>query len=277
LTMLFVCEERNRLGIPVGCVLFFAWGVTKYLTRRRSLAASGAAALLALALVYGVYWLQLRQVELQKTVDVVVPKDFIPAGSTLTRDLLEYKPIYAGALQSGMIREMAEAVGQETMVPLGSGEPLLVWKLDRLHLLPDKEHSTFQIPKEYLLSVSNGIRAGDEVRIYVSDPEGEPRRLFSHNITVASVKSAANVEVDNPKQSNLLSRANGDAEKMYVSRLEANGSIDQINLNLSEEEWMEIDKLCSSGKARLVIALTAAAIERTASGAETQWQKEGTS
>ena len=44
------------------------------------------------------------------------------------------------------------------------------------------------------------------------------------------MKSSANVEVDNPKSSNLLSKVEGDKEKMYASRLEANGAIDQINL-----------------------------------------------
>ena len=43
------------------------------------------------------------------------------------------------------------------------------------------------------------------------------------------------MEVDNPKSSNLLSKVEGDEQKMYTSRMEANGAIDQINLNLSEK------------------------------------------
>ena len=83
------------------------------------------------------------------------------------------------------------------------------------------------------------------MRIYVSGADGSSRRLFEEKeITVASVKSSANVEVDNPKNSNLLSKVEGDKEKMYASRLEANGAIDQINLNLVEREWLQIDQLC---------------------------------
>mgnify|MGYP003814382583 CR=1 FL=1 len=227
---------------------------------KRSLMLSFGAALLSGLLVYGVYTLLLKQVELQKTVNVVVPKQFVPAGSILTEDMLQYQPVYIGAFHPGMFRNISDVAGQETMVPLGTNEPILAWKLDRLHLLPDERQSTFQIPKQYLLSVSNGIRAGDKVRVYVSDPVSGPYRLFPHEITVASVKSSNNVEVDNPKNSNLLSRSSGDAEKMYVSRLEATGPIDQINLILTEEEWLLLDRTCSAGNAKLVIAFTSASI-----------------
>ncbi len=98
------------------------------------------------------------------------------------------------------------------------------------------------------------------MRIYSSGPDGNTRRLLASEIVVASVKSAANVEVDNPKNSNLLSKAEGDEEKMYLSRLEANGAIDHINLNLKEEEWFTIDNLCGSKKAKLVIAFSASSI-----------------
>jgi hypothetical protein len=47
---------------------------------------------------------------------------------------------------------------------------------------------------------------------------------------------------------------------MYLSRLEANGAIDQINLNLTEEEWLQLDRLCSTKKTKLVIAFSSASI-----------------
>ncbi|MDF2816018.1 MAG: hypothetical protein K0Q81_2218 [Paenibacillus sp.] len=75
------------------------------------------------------------------------------------------------------------------------------------------------------------------------------------------MKSSANVEVDNPKNPNLLSKIHSDTEKMYASRREANGTIDHINLNLTGEEWLTIDRMCKSKKAKLVIALTASYIK----------------
>lgn len=227
------------------------------MNRKRSLLISLTAALLAGALVYGVYVLQVKQVELQQTVSILVPKSFIPSGTMITSDMVEAMPIVAGAFQEGMVTELSAIVGGEAVVPLGTQEPILQWKVDRFHLLPNRTQSTFHIPKEYILSLSGGIRAGDQVELYISGGEGESRQLFDHAITVASVKSSANIEVDNPKSSNLTSKLNSDAERMYASRREANGTIDQINLNLTGEEWLTIDRYCKTKKAKLVIALTA--------------------
>ncbi|WP_127582362.1 SAF domain-containing protein [Paenibacillus koleovorans] len=231
------------------------------MSRGKSLLISLTAALLAGALVYGVYVLQLKQVQLQETVSVLAPKHFIPAGTLITAEMVERIPVTAGSFRAGMAADASTVIGAEAIVPLGTREPIWLWKVDRFHLLPNASQSTFQIPKDYILSLSNGIRAGDSVEIYLSSGEGDSRKLFDHEIRVASVKSSANVEVDNPKQSNLMSRINSDAEMMYASRTEANGPIDQINLNLTGAEWLEIDRICKTKKAKLVIALTASSIK----------------
>lgn len=187
------------------------------MNRRRSLLISVVAALLAGLLVYGVYVLQVNQVELQQTVQVVVPKDFIRAGQFIHADMVEFKAIQKGSYTSSMMTKLTDVVGQESMIPLGTQEPILKWKLNRYHLLPNQQQATFQIPKEYLLTVSNGIRAGDRVRMYVSGSDGSSRRLFGEKeITVASVKSSANVEVDNPKNSNLLSKAQETSKRCIL-------------------------------------------------------------
>ncbi|MDF2668670.1 MAG: flagellar biosynthesis protein FlgA [Paenibacillus sp.] len=234
------------------------------MNRRRSLLISMTAALLSGALVYGVYVLQLKQVELQQTISVIVPRDFIPAGTMITADMVESMPIALGAVyrtKDNLATEIGSVIGKEAVIPLGTSEPILLWKVDRFHLLPNDSQSTFQIPKDYILSLSNGVRAGDQVELYVSGGDGESRKLFEHGIRVASVKSSTNVEVDNPKNPNLLSRISSDAEKMYASRREANGTIDQINLNLTQEEWLTIDRICKTKKAKLVIALTGSYIK----------------
>ncbi|MBP1966866.1 SAF domain-containing protein [Paenibacillus aceris] len=234
------------------------------MNRRRSLLIGLVSAIMAAMLVYGVYVLQVNQIEMQQTVQVAVPKDFIRAGVLIQEDMVELKPVQKGSYKSSMMSDLNEIVGLETLIPLGKEEPILQWKVNRYHLLPNEWQATFQIPKEYLLSVSNGIRAGDRVRVYVSGTDdGSSRRLFGEKeIKVASVKSSTNVEVDNPKNPNLLSKVEGDKEKMYASRLEANGAIDQINLNLTENEWLEIDRLCSAKKAKLVVAFSSSSILR---------------
>jgi hypothetical protein len=236
------------------------------MNRTRHIAVSLTAAVLSGLLVYGVYLLQLRQVRLQETVDVVVPRQFLPMGTTLSKEQLTKRSLPRGAVTVDMMTNVEEAAGQEVSAPLGVGEPLLRWKLDRFRLLPGKGEATFQLPREYVKSISNGIRAGDLAAVYLSDESTSSRRLFADSVVVSAVKTAANLEIDNPKNPNLLSMASGDKESMYASRRDANGTIDAINLNLTEEQWLEIDSACKTGKAKLVIAFDAATFEGRTKG-----------
>lgn len=234
------------------------------MNRNKRLVVSLLAAALSGLLVYGVYVLQLKQIKLQETAAVVVPRQFIAVGDTLTPAQLEMKRLPIGAITDDMIGDPAEVVGMETIAPLGAGEPLLRWKLDRYRLLPGEGEATFQIPREYVKSIASGIRAGDMAVVYVSDSSAASERLFERPVVVAGVKTSGNLEIDNPKNSNLLSMANGDKERMYASRRDANGTIDTINLNLTEAQWLLIDTVCKSGQAKLVVAYASNALDALA-------------
>ena len=224
------------------------------MNRRRNLIISLLAALLSGVLVYCIYVLQLKQIELQETVEIIVPSRFVATGEQMTSDMLTTKWIAKASYEPEMIISAADVVNLETSVPLGEGEPILAWKISPYRLMPKRDQSTFQIPREYVLSVSNGIRAGDQVVLYVSGDESVSSRLFDQLVTVASVKTSGNLEVDDPKNPNLLSLADGDLQKMYASRRDANAMIDYVNLNLTEEQWLQIDQLCKQGGHKLVIA-----------------------
>ncbi|MEK0317095.1 SAF domain-containing protein [Cohnella sp. 56] len=228
------------------------------MNRGRQIGISVSAAVLSGLLVYGVYLLQLRQIRLTETAEVVVPRQFVPAGTALEREMLTTLRLPSGAVTAEMITEMSEAAGLEASAPLGGGEPLLRWKLDKFRLLPRRGEATFQVPRDYVKSVSSGIRAGDRAIVYLSADGLASRRLFDEPVIVAAVKTAANQEIDNPKSSNLLSMAEGDKERMYASRRDANGSIDAVNLNLTEAQWLALDNACKDGAAKLVIAYDAA-------------------
>lgn len=227
--------------------------------RARNIGISLAAALLSLLLVYGVYAVMIRQVELQRTVRVVVPRQFVPSGTLLTGEMLEYRTLAQGGADAEMLREIAAAVGMEAMVPLGTGEPVLAWKLDKYRLLPGPGQATFPVPKEYLLSVPGSIRAGDRVTVYASGKLGTVR-LLQDDVTVASVKSSANTEVDDPEQSHLMAKARNDRMAMYASRRDANGTVEQLNLNLTEEEWRSIDEACRNKLNKLVVAFRSSSV-----------------
>lgn len=223
------------------------------ISRRRILLSIFAAMLAAFA-VYGLYYVQLERVQQEESVSILVPSSWIDAGQPITSDQLAWKSIPLSMAAEDMVYEIEEVLGQEAVIPLGTGEPILQWKLNKFALHPNEQQATFLIPKDYILSVSNGIRAGDEVWLYVSSGEGESDRLFSEGVIVASVKTGSNNEVDVPNEAEKHAIVRSNAEQMYASRREANGMIEYINVNLTEAQWLEIDRRCSNGQSKLVIA-----------------------
>lgn len=223
--------------------------------RKRHIWLAVSALLMSGLLVYGLYWFQLKQIEWQETIQVVVPRDFVDTGTMLTTDMLVYQPLVLSAYDNRMMTSLEEAAGLETVVPLAQGEPLMDWKLDYFRLMPREGEMTFQIPKAYILSIANEIRSGDRVKIYASS-EHQSKPLFQEPVVVASVRSAGNVEIDDSGQNHVRAKANGDFEQMYLSRRQANASIDHLNLNLTEEQWLYLDELCSGGDWKLIVAYT---------------------
>ncbi|MEF2246861.1 SAF domain-containing protein [Paenibacillus sp. IITD108] len=219
----------------------------------RSLVISMIAVVVSAALVYGLYHLQLNKLAEQKQIGVVVAKRFLAAGEMITGADVELRYLPQAAYSGEMLQDIQAAVGLETLVPIGQQEPIVGWRLNYHHLQPRKSESTFQIPKEYIRSISNGIRAGDRVIIYVSGDEVS-RRLFEQTVIVASVKSSGNVEVDSMEQSHLMSLAESNQERMYAARRDANAMIEYLNLNLTEQQWLELDELCKDGTAKLIVA-----------------------
>jgi hypothetical protein len=240
--------------------LFFASGARKCVkggndvSRKRSLWIGVVSALIAALLVYAVYEMQLSLLEERATVEVVVPTRFIDAGTIIEEGMVELRAIDAAAYREGMLNRVGDAVGLEAVIPLGAGEPILDWKLDRLRLMPGRNEYTFQIPKSYILSISSGIRAGDQVLVFASGGAYGSGLLFDRTVTVASVKSAAYTEVDDSEHSALLSKARNDQEHLYVARRDASAPIDHINLNLTEAQWLLLDRTCRDGETKLVIA-----------------------
>ncbi len=221
---------------------------------RRNLWIGLTAALLSAAIVYGLYELQRMQVAREETIPVVVPSRFIAAGERLERIDLELVRLPQGAFAPDMLTDPAEAYGMEAAVPMGRGEPVLNWKLNEHYLQPRGAESTFQIPKEYIRSISNGIRAGDRVLLYASGETEASGRVFPQSVVVASVKSSGNVEIDSPERSHLMSMAEGNKQGMYAARRDANAMIEYLNLNLTEQQWLAIDRLCKDGAVKLVVA-----------------------
>lgn len=219
--------------------------------RMRRLLISLVSALVAAGLVYGVYVMLLRQVELQETTEVIVPRHFIDAGTVLTDEMLERATILAASVGDQMVGSADSIIGKQTLIPLGAGEPVLVWKLSSSVLLPVEDEATFEIPREYVRSISGRIRPGDLVRIYVSH-DGGGRRLLMQDVRVASVRWADSGRASSEQAEGADESASGNQEQL----LRASRQVERINLNLTEEQWLTIDRACQDpSDGRLIIAL----------------------
>lgn len=226
------------------------------MNRRRNMLLAAVAAVLAALLVYGIGEMQTIRMEREEMAYVVVPSRFVGSGERLAAGDLAYRLVPRDAYGDETFGSIEAVEGMEALIPLGENEPILSWKVDRYNLLPGPDESTFQIPKEYIRSISNGIRAGDQVTVYLSGGETASERLFAETVQVASVKTSSNVEIEDADDSHLLSLAEGDKERMYATRRDANGMIDYINLNLTEEQWLAIDTACKDGLQKVVIAFS---------------------
>lgn len=226
------------------------------MNRKRNFLVVVVAIGLATVLVFAIYSLQVRHLNHQLRKSVVVARNFIPVGTTITEPMLTMKQVNREDFVPTMISRLADIVGTQAVVPLGADEPLLDWKLDRTGLFPTANQATFQVPREYILSMSSDVRAGDRVFIFLSGEEVGSQKLFEQPIVVAAVKTATNTEVDNSKTSNLLQLADGNRQQLYVARRDANGTINQLNLNMTEEQWIQLDTLCKSGRNKIVVANT---------------------
>lgn len=218
--------------------------------RFRRLLISLLAALAAAGLVYAVYMTLLHQVELQETTTVIVPGRFIQEGTVITEELLTHRTVLKAAVDSDMFSQADELIGRQTMIPLGVGEPILGWKLSERLLLPLEKESTFEIPQEYLRSISGGVREGDLVRIYVSG-DGNERRLLLQDVRVASVRLA-----DDSRGSREATELQGQADqRQQLLAKRTARQVERINLNLTEDQWLLLDRASRPDDAKLVIAL----------------------
>ncbi|MFD2672532.1 SAF domain-containing protein [Marinicrinis sediminis] len=224
------------------------------MSKRQHLMIGIISALIAIGAACLLYWFQVRHMEMEEQMSVIVPKTFVDSGTRLTEEMLATKQIPKSAYHDDLIADKQEIIGLDTWIPLGEGEPILKWKLNLYHLFPAEGQATFQIPTDYICSVSNGIRAGDEVVLYISGGEEPSMRLFDESIVVASVRTGANQEVDHAEHSLAQAMADGNEQQLYAARREPNGHIEFINLNLTEEQWKQLDETCSSGERQLVIA-----------------------
>lgn len=207
-------------------------------------------------LVVALYQLQEQHLIKKQEVRVIAPKQFIPIGHVLKREDLKFVSISHRDVSKELSHNLLSLVGKAAIVALGKDEPIRTWKLATNPIVPKEHEATFQIPRSYLFSISNEIRSGDRVQVFVSSPNGNSELLFPQSVVVASVKTSNNQEVIDKVEASLPNQFRSNEEALLSNRRNANGLIDYVNLNLTELQWLAIDRLCKSGSARIALAFT---------------------
>jgi hypothetical protein len=183
----------------------------------------------------------------------------LPVGHVIAASDVTRVVVFRDSVTDEVVRSKQALVGRMVAVAMGKHEPFVRWKVSRNAAIPRGEERTFQIPKSYLFSVANELRAGDEVYVYVSSKDGS-KQLFEAPVRVHAVKTAANQEVADLEQAPFSGAFQSNTQALSASRRNANGAIESVNLNLQPAQWLEIDRLCKDGAAHIALAYTATAV-----------------
>jgi len=129
-----------------------------------------------------------------KTVSVVVPKELIAAGTTLTEEMLEVKSVLASDVPSGgLVNSIEKAIGLTALMPLYPNEPLIADKIGLGEMASaitasgyvPAGHVAFALPISPEMAVGGVIAAGDHIDIIVASDE--TTAILLHEVTVLGV------------------------------------------------------------------------------------------
>ena len=227
--------------------------------RRRTWIAIAISVTIAVLLVAVLFRVVQASVLKQQKVWVLAPSHFLPVGHVITAQDVARIVVFRDSVTDETVRSKQALIGQMVAVAMGKHEPFVRWKVARNAAIPRGDERTFQIPKSYLFSVANELRAGDAVYVYVSSREGS-KQLFEDPVRVHAVKTASNQEVTDLAQAPFSGAFQSNAQALATSRQNANGAIDSVNLNLRPNQWLQIDQLCKAGTAHIALAYTSSAV-----------------
>lgn len=227
--------------------------------RRRTWIALAISVGLAVLLVTVLFHIVQASVLKQQKVWVLAPSHFLPVGHVITASDVTRIIVFRDGVTDEVARSKRALVGRMVAVAIGKHEPFLRWKVTRNAAMPRGEERTFQIPKSYLFSVANELRAGDAVYVYVSSRDGS-KQLFPDPVRVHAVKTAANQEVTDLDGTPFSGAFQSNEQARMASRRNANGAIESVNLNLRAEQWLQIDQMCKEGAAHIALAYSSSKV-----------------
>jgi Flp pilus assembly protein CpaB len=121
--------------------------------------------------VFGfVHWMKRYEVKVT-TEPVLMAKRYIPAHTVITEEMLYMEQIDSRLKNTNAIHDPKFLIGKETSIPIGTNEQLVNWKIDERRLIPNPGESYFTFKTDAISSVSNMVRRGDYVPIWLEVDE----------------------------------------------------------------------------------------------------------
>lgn len=145
------------------------------------------------------------------TMKTYVPSRFIQAGEEITKSMIHQATIPTMQHRSNAYTHPNDIIGQRAVVPIGTNEEFMDWKLTKDNIYPTAGQEFFPFQINFVQSINDMVRRGDEVDIWVDykkPVEEKGQKIYSKkilsNITVAYVKDTNGKEIKDSSQNTAL-------------------------------------------------------------------------
>lgn len=199
----------------------------------KKIALYALAATLLLVSTYGyIVFMEQRKIESPVT-STIMPTRLLNAGEVIDSTMLRHVTVPLDAHRKDAIVDVNSLIGMTVIVPIGSTEEFVSWKLAKANHVPVDGERYYAFPTDSLTNVSNMVRKGDRVDVWIEFPEpvlvemGDNLWHFSavkiiENLYVAHVKSSEGIEITDTTADSLAFIA-GDDLQLASHRNNSNG------------------------------------------------------
>jgi hypothetical protein len=229
--------------------------------------------LFLLASVYGyIHWMKTYEEEVTTTA-ILIAKQYIPAHTKIEGDMIEVVHLDFRLKRDDAWQRLEDVIGKETAIPIGTGEQFIKWKMDILKVAPNPGEQLFTFKTDSIAAVSNMIRRGDEVQIWLELDPNLLRSEWPHvktsllpgamkvltGVKIAYVRDAQGQEVVNKDRglpSIIVSQSPADQIIHEQQRSEATGDIVSVTYVLTEMDYEKLLRAQRYGRLKMGFSYT---------------------
>lgn len=157
----------------------------------------------------------------QETMQIVVPKQDIPAYKQLNNNNVGIKSVPVGSVGSKVALEPSQVMGKVTTVTLYAGEQIRLERLTEKRNI-DVNKQQVAVNVNLTRSVGGVVSPGDIVDVYWVTGDQVPGKLIAQNGIVLKITDGQGNEIDGKVKQNIIENAGKTAQLPAVAVLEVN-------------------------------------------------------